>query len=216
MKTIKRILILTDSLGLPRELPELVSYNSTWIQRVKEKSNYELHEVSIGGATIDLLWKQFNYHRLFNPDLIIIQCGIVDCAPRALRKAEDLLINSNFLTRNLARFILPKMIGTLRRVRNISLTDSSTFSKYLKQFSLLSVPILFIEIVPATDNYENSLPGIRRNIGHFNKLINEVFRGNSISLSAFTELELMSDQHHLNDLGHKKLAELILERLMMI
>ncbi len=68
----KKILVITDSLGLPRKDPEECLYENTWPILLK-KNGFIIHQVSIGGATIDQLYRQVAYHKLFNPDIVIIQ-----------------------------------------------------------------------------------------------------------------------------------------------
>src|SRR5688500_17972440 len=94
----KKILIITDSLGLPRAVPEVCSYEQTW-PFLLNNAGYQIHQVSIGGATVSELYRQLEYHYLFLPDLVIVQSGIVDCAPRALGKFESLLLNKFIVTR---------------------------------------------------------------------------------------------------------------------
>jgi hypothetical protein len=208
-----RILILTDSLALPRDTPQKVSFDETWVQHLRKELNHEIHQLSIGGATIDVLWKQYPYHKLFNPDVLIIQCGIVDCAPRALSKMEDSIINSTRLTKKLGNFILPKIKIWLRQTRNITLTKATVFNSYLNKFSKLELPVYFIGIVPCTERYEKTNPGIKKNISLFNDLIKKNFPDRTISLASLNDFDVMSDQHHLNVCGHKKIASLVADAI---
>ncbi len=53
----KKILVITDSLGLPRKDPEECLFENTWPFLLK-KNGFIIHQVSIGGATIDQLYRQ--------------------------------------------------------------------------------------------------------------------------------------------------------------
>ena len=105
MKKLK-VLILTDSLGLPRTSPENLAYEDTWCYSLKDK--YDVLQISIGGGVIGEIYKQCQYYKGFKPDIVIIQMGIVDCAPRILGKTENLLLNSNPVTRKILSKILPR------------------------------------------------------------------------------------------------------------
>ncbi len=71
----KKMLIITDSLGLPRPKPEIVEYNDTWVKKIS--IYYDVWQYSSGGATISDLYSQIEYHKMFNPDIVLIQSGIL-------------------------------------------------------------------------------------------------------------------------------------------
>ena len=77
-----RILLITDSLGCPRE--EIAVYD-TWTDRILSKwSSGKIHFYTLckhGLAADDI---DINYVKEISPDLIIMQIGIVDACPRAL------------------------------------------------------------------------------------------------------------------------------------
>jgi lysophospholipase L1-like esterase len=205
-----RCLILSDSVALPREAPEIVAYEQTWVELVREQiPSLIVHQVSIGGATIDQLLRQFPYHRMFKPDFILIQCGIVDCSPRAITANEDILINSNRLTRNIARIVLPCVKTRLRKFRNIQHTRLKDFEICLNEFNKISAQVFAIEILEADANYETINPGITHNIRRYNESIRTIFRDRYISVAGIGPQHLMSDFHHLNFSGHQALANLV-------
>ena len=83
----KRVLVISDSLGLPRENPDgIIYYENSWPYLLKEK--FDVIHLGIGGASIDQLVSQAGYYRFANPDFVILQSGIVDCAPRTMTKKE--------------------------------------------------------------------------------------------------------------------------------
>lgn len=93
-----KLLIFTDSLGLPREKPEIVEYNQTWVNLLK--ANFEILVFSFGGGTVDQMYSQIAYLKMFNPDFVIVQSGIVDCAPRALKQYElEIIKRSRLLSK---------------------------------------------------------------------------------------------------------------------
>ncbi|MFV8346789.1 hypothetical protein [Flavobacterium sp. ZB4P13] len=204
-----RILFLTDSLGLPRDSPELVRFEECWIQIVKSNfPKFHFDQVSLGGATIDVLFNQYDYHKQFEADLIILQCGIVDCAPRAFKKFENALLNSNSLFRFISNKILnKKVINYLRKNRGIQKTSLTDFERYLSSFRDLNCKIITIEILPASIDYELQLPGIMRNIEIYNQKLKKYF--NTVELSNFEKGLVMSDFHHLNVVGNRELARVI-------
>ncbi|MEO8254200.1 MAG: hypothetical protein ABI554_07395, partial [Flavobacterium sp.] len=90
-----KILFLTDSLSLPRKYDGgEVIYEDTYICKLREKyPEILISDVAIGGAKITDLLVQCFYYKQFKPDLVFIQCGIVDCAPRSFSLLEKVIID---------------------------------------------------------------------------------------------------------------------------
>ena len=86
-----KILLLSDSIALPRVRPEKVTFEETYPNLLRQKG-FKIHQVSIGGATSTTLLSQLHYHIHFSPDIVILQVGIVDCAPRFANKYEIFII----------------------------------------------------------------------------------------------------------------------------
>lgn len=204
-----RILLFTDSLSLPRHQPEHCDHNSTWPELLR-KEGHEVCLSAIGGATIKTLFKQTFYFKNTNYfDVIIVQCGIVDCAPRFVKNWElKILQRLPLLGRPLLRLLNKNHI---RRIRKITYTRPKEFEHYLDSFvAEFSCPVWFVPILPARPAYEQELPGIQRNIEQFNQLIS---KNTSLSLDSFPPEGLMSDHHHLNELGHAFLKDLIIQKI---
>lgn len=208
-----KVLAITDSLGLPRAKPEFVAVEKTWINRLSN-----VHEVvyfSYGGGTIDQLFSQVEYLKLYNPDLVIVQAGIVDCAPRALTKTENILINNFRLTKYIfSKLVTEKELLFLRRSRKKTYTSLPRFEYYMNQlFRIFGEKLFWIGILPALPGYEKKVPGVLGNINNYNTLIERKLGNRFISTSHFTDLDIMTDFIHLTEKGNDRLANLILERI---
>lgn len=206
-----KVLIITDSLGLPRPLPEVVEYEETWVNMLSK--NYKVHQISYGGGTIGQLYSQIEYIKMFNPDLVIIQSGIVDCAPRAITKFESDFLNKFRITRFFLKIILkPKTINFLRKNRKCTYTNLFLFENYILKFKkLYGEKLYWIGIVPANEKYENLIPGITENVSKYNDVIKKQLQGNFISLADFTIQNIMSDHIHLSKQGHQLLFDKIIQ-----
>lgn len=199
----KKILIFSDSLALPRSTPEVCTYEETWPVLLKN-DGFNIHQLSIGGATIRELNSQMHYHFLFSPDVVIVQAGIVDCAPRALGKLELLLLNHFYITKKLLQFFLPKCYFFLRKKRNISYTTKEEYRKYINSFLKMfsGKKIYWIGILPSTEEYEKVVPGISKRIITFNGILKECLFDNYLSMDDIPKEGIMSDFMHLNAIGH--------------
>jgi hypothetical protein len=85
---------ITDSLG-PRHSPV---FDDTLPHMLRVK--FLVHQVSIGGATATYFFNQLAYYKMFAPDIIAIQAGIVDCAPRVFKQF------ANYRSESLLTFVL--------------------------------------------------------------------------------------------------------------
>lgn len=209
----KRILILSDSLALPRNKPEVCLHHQTWPELLKAKG-FCVHQVSIGGATSSDLLTQLNYHISFEPNLAVLQVGIVDCAPRFMTKNELAFFkNFGIVGKAIIAFSNKNIV---RRIRNTTYTSPKKFEENISSIikKLEPIPVLILGIVPAFDEYEKKLPGINKRIVQFNTVLQKF--NHYISLQDFDKEGIMSDHHHLNPLGHRIIFDKIINRISIL
>jgi lysophospholipase L1-like esterase len=206
----KKVLILGDSLTLPRHKPEPCAYDDTW--PVLLKKNFLVHHVALGGGTIKEIARQLPYHIAYEPDVVIIQSGIVDCAPRALGKLELEVMQQTWFTR---KFILPffKSNNTrLRRIRNKVYSTPSEYASHLGEIkrTLPGALVYALTILPTNQDYEAKVPGIGKRVVQYNSILQKQFGANLISLNDIGAQNIMSDHIHLNRGGHHYVYERII------
>jgi lysophospholipase L1-like esterase len=209
-----KILILTDSLGLPRNKPEFCSFEDTWpvLLRSNERN---IHQVSIGAATSLVLLKQITYQKAFNPDLVILQVGIVDCAPRFMSIKELNLTGALGVFGRGIRFLFNRK--WIKSLRNISYINEADFkNNILKIQNDFDCPILTLGILPAGSEYENILPGVTNKIKLYNAILEQNFENFLNSNEILACNGIMTDYHHLSKRGHhflfKRIEEFIQNR----
>lgn len=209
----RRILIITDSLGFPRKEPEFVSYCDTYVALLKERfPHFDFIHHGRGGSTIDELFEMaWYYQNTLSPDIVFIQSGIVDCAPRAMTLNESRLISLLPLIRRPVSYVVRKMSRVLRSVRKITYTSPESFYQYTMRFNDIFNNVYWIGILPASKEYEAKLNGVKANIWKFNQILNQ---SKFISTEHFGVSDVMSDFHHLSVAGHKKLFNLITELII--
>jgi len=204
-----RILIFTDSLSLPRSTPEVCHHSDTWPERLR-KLGHEVCLSAIGGATINTLFKQtFYFGNTGYFDLVIIQSGIVDCAPRFARQWEVKLLQA---TPVFGKLMLSALnTNFIRGLRNITYTNPNAFKQFINKFDAsYACPVWYIPILPASPAYEQRLPGVTKNITQFNQLLPAA---RMIEISKLTSNDLMSDFHHLNSTGHEVITNAIIQKI---
>lgn len=199
-----RILVFTDSLGLPRDTPENVLYEQTWPSLLREK-DFEVIQISVGGGTIFDLYKQAAYYMVCKPEFVILQVGIVDCAPRMLTFNENLFYNNFKISRKILSIITPRWGDYLRKLRNIYYVKPVMFIKYLHLFLdfFPNSKVFSIGILPVCTKYEDKIPGITKRVVDYNKLLSEMFGTYYIDMGDIPFSYIMSDFHHLNEKGHR-------------
>jgi len=209
----KKLLVLGDSLTLPRNTPEACAYEQTW--PVLLKQFYEVHQVSIGGGTVRDIYRQIEYHIAFKPDYVILQSGIVDCAPRALSAFELEVLNKIWLTRKLVLPFVKQNTHFLRKWRNKKYSNPNVYRDFLvkikKRFS--EADVYALGILPGNIEYERTVPGINDSISLYNRLLRDTFAERFISLDNIDANGVMSDHIHLNKLGHEFVFHSVKARL---
>jgi hypothetical protein len=203
-----QILFITDSLAYPRHEPERVLYDETYIALLKNAfPECDFIHHGRGGATLLELYKHSAYyHQTISPDLVFIQSGIVDCAPRALKVVEQQIISRLPLVGGVLTALVKRFSGVLRRTRRMTYTTPAAFAQLVQQFEALFPKVFWIGILSATDEYENKLEGIGRNVGLYNDILRE---RRFVPTLEFDATMIMSDHHHLNCAGHRKMFEVL-------
>lgn len=210
----KRILIISDSLALPRSNPEETLYEETYPYLLKK--DYEVMQLSYGGGTIGEIVHQAHYYITYKPDCIILQSGIVDCAYRAF----PLIIDKGALyskvidlyRRCVAKILSPRFLRKVLRIRYTKPKDfEASLCKLGEDFP--NVRLVAIGIVPASTDYEKIVPGIGRSIVQYNSIIKSVVKSGFIDLSELPEYCIMSDHHHINKQGHQYIYNQLLDIL---
>ena len=200
----KIALILTDSVALPREDAE-TTWQDTYIYKLRKKfTNYHFINVSIGGASIKDLRNQVNYYKILSPELVVLQCGIVDASPRAFGRIEIQLIKKA----HIYRFTKP-CVRVLRKYRGHHYANLKEFSINLKELQMELKPKKFISlgILPASDEYEKKMPGISLSIQKYNEILRQNFTflcTNNIPKEGITK-----DHHHINKIGQQFIFNLL-------
>jgi lysophospholipase L1-like esterase len=206
----KTVLMLTDSLGLPRVKPERVADDECWVYRLQDTFSHVLKFRAIctpGMDTRQLLVASRDYHQAIKPDLVILQVGIVDCYPRALKRDEVSIIKR--LPKTLS-MILHKQIKRhysylikRRRIQYIGVAEFKSNLQALRDM-FPSAQFRIVPIAPPCSDYKARNPLIESAIASYNEILIELF-GTEVLSDCYAEggdRLFMSDNHHLNTVGH--------------
>ena len=127
----KKILFITDSLGLPRTFPEKILAENTYPNITTKffhdnyHKQYMFFQYRRAGLTTAFINYEINEGSLisYKPDIIVLQVEIVDCYPRALTKIERAIISRIPIFNNIMKKIIKRYYKKIVHYRNISYVD---------------------------------------------------------------------------------------------
>jgi len=233
-----KVRLYADSLGLPRI--GKVTVNERYIElllRYWEEHHAEgvscLDRARCNYTIVDLYswFSEDNKYFGKEGDVMILQEGVVDCAPRPLpRKIRTVISKSPRLLRRIIVKFIHKNRATLQNYGfKFTLTKPDDF--YLHYFNWLNEikevfnRIYIINIAPTNENIEKHSPGFTENVSKYNKLIAKAIANvnsdkiklidiHSLILNSehsLDDLILPEDGHHITALGHSLYANKIIE-----
>lgn len=218
----KRVIFVTDSLGAPRNEDITINIDNTWcnIVSVRFKDYIEpFYHLNNGFDSQTLIKKKAHELILYKPDLIILQVGIVDCAPRVLKKNELRVINHLGVISKLMHRFIKNRYSRLSLLRNISYVDKEEFEANLRDFVKILSPakVIAVAIAKPSNTYVEKSPLISERYLDYNNILSNIFEKNYIDpyIDLNEELEeiYINDGYHLNKKGHKLVARKVIEHL---
>lgn len=221
----KKIIIIGDSLALPNHK---VTYEDTWVKKLKNKfQNYDFIYYLKRGITTNVLTTlgvgkdgtkdkyPFGSDCLeyYNPNLVIVQLGIVDCAPRLFNPSS---LESKIIRRlpALIRKIYINLIKKIRRPKSsLSYVSSKKFtfniSNYLERCKKNAVDKIILIGIPLPDSRMiESNRDIVKNVKKYNSILEDIAKTyNNVSIiypldTTSYDFEITYDGYHPNEKGH--------------
>jgi hypothetical protein len=229
-----------DSLSMPRQ-SEGVKYFQTypelllaaWKHQVPE-SEIALYNRSYSDANAVRLLETYRSDAFYfgrpGGDIAILQCGIVDCAPRPIPPKVRSIVSrlpasirdrfASFIHNNRAAMLRSGLIWRVTPPRLFLKTLTATLNLAAPDFSRVYV----INIAPTTPATEARSPGLSESIRNYNSLIEEVVHAvaarnihiidvHKLISSEPSHIEsLISpvDGHHISAIAHRLYADAIL------
>jgi lysophospholipase L1-like esterase len=216
MKKRERILIITDSVSMPRLE---VKYEETWIYFLKKKFKgldiidrpargaTSMRLIQEGGGGIDLL-------ELYLPGIIILQFGLAECAPRLFKKNG---FEKEFINKYLPSRLRKSYIKRIKRTRgrNPQFTDvpleqfKYNIYNFAERCKAHNIRLAIIKILRPTELFLKKSPYIKQNIDRYNSVYEQAsmdFDNVSIIDPIDMKLDINSlclDELHINSRGHK-------------
>lgn len=227
------IVILSDSLSLPRvDSDETILLRESYPYLLEKKIGNDMKIINRGirFATTDLLQNfQYLFDNLliYSPKTVIIQMGIVDCAPRLFSPLFRSLINRipNKIIRD--SFILPfkRSRRFFTKHFQIKIVDKDRFEKnlelFLSKMEEFNINVVIVNIPKTSlENNEKSF-NFNKSITEYNEKINNlmsIYKFNLIDIYDHSKIEdiLLEDGIHYNKKGCEAVASMLYESVRKV
>lgn len=223
----KQILFVTDSLGLPRLKPEPVLASQAWPYLLAAELSREGNEKflfcyhCLHGLTTDGVVDHItDVLGAYNPAMVIIQVGIVDCYPRSLKKSETAVLRRVPGVNKVTHWFVKRYYKKIVALRNITYVDISKFEDNCRRIrdSFKNSEIVVIPIAPPNEAFSAKNPRITDNVSAYNAVLERIY-GQAYLADLFeggppkSDL-FISDNYHLSSIGNKCIVDKLLARYL--
>ncbi|WP_461951192.1 hypothetical protein [Pseudomonas sp. LB3P81] len=192
--------------------PELVSDNDCWVYKVVDHfcGRFYLRAASVPGLDSNQLVSIANdYYRAVKPDIVVVQVGIVDCYPRAIKKGElSILLRLPSFISAPVHWAVKKFYTQLISYRKIQYVPLSQFQENMKRLkdAFADSVFLIVPIAPPSMVYVKKNPFVAESIGQYNEALSTIFDNDYMDdcyQEGDSERIFLSDNHHLNAVGNQ-------------
>lgn len=217
-----KILCVGDSTSLPGHTN---SYEDTWFFKLKHNFT-DCDFISVfrrsittdilvtegGGDIVDKFPMGADCLEFYNPHIVILQLGIVDCAPRLLNKVDKLILR--FLPYRLKDMYIKNLKKIKKRKSSNTIVTAEKFlfniKSYIERCLLREVKTLILIAIPFPDDRMiNKNPQIVTNINIYNKILydfserhNFIKVINPLDSRRYNE-NIFEDGYHPNPFGNE-------------
>lgn len=225
-------MIIGDSLAMPR--PD-VCYEDTWVYKlIKALPELEFIDKTMRASTSERLVTEgggdnnnpygADLLEHYMPDIVVMQIGIVDCAPRYIKKGslENIILNR----------IMPRSMRTVymdlikkNRVRDPQKAYvprhrfRSNLSNYFQRADNHNVKVIAIMIAPVTSAFIDKSPFANQSIKNYNNIYHDLSRdfGNVDLVYPFDDVinleDVTIDGYHINLEGHDIIFRILMKQI---
>lgn len=226
-----RVLCVGDSLGLPREG---CRYENTWIYMLKQANPQDDYINSfIRLLTSKDLQKgkgiKGDFSNYYNPDVVILQLGVCDCAPRYYNsKSTVWKIIEKTGVMLLSEKLYWKLIKILRkRSANSQFVSIDKFTKYINNYIECLVNdikvkgIVIIQIATPSKRIQEASPEFLEQIEKYNLVYNQISSRYPNVVTVISPLKTGDDQlyvdgYHTNKNGSEAVFSDVNKQLELI
>lgn len=216
---VARVLVVGDSVSMPSSG---VDYEDTWLfQLVDHYPQVEFINRTEGGSTTKRLDDKFSLES-YDPDAVLTQLGIVDCAPRITNRFDRRFV-LDVLPKKMENAYM-KIVKKFRTRRpDRARVNPDEFRENIADFyhraNSMDVTVLCIAIAPAYPELIDKSPYIADSIARYNAIYRECVANypDVEIVDPFSDVQetaaLYKTGVHLNEWGHEVVFESLVDRL---
>lgn len=226
------LLIHGDSLALPRDG---VQYHETWPSRLRTKLDEwtVINRARDGKTTKELIsdeeWENRRQLDLYTPRVVVLQLGIVDCAPRKVRKIERQLVEEleSQLLRRISYFLATNFRSRSMKRAYVSPDEyRANLSAFVERaMENGSENVLFVKILSPSEKYSDQNKHSAASITQYNEILSEVADEYPIvdvlrplcddgeEERQIVDEYTLDDGYHLNPVGNERLGQRVIEHV---
>ena len=208
-----KVLCIGDSLSLPRDG---LHYKHTWFSRLKEKYKWiDFSCVFERGLTTNKITRKLRktINENIGPDVVVLQVGICDCAPRYVNKENLFWKIFFFLCGKWGGYNFVKFLFRKRRA-NVVYVKLKDFKRNIFNFvSLLNrtgkiQTLIIVKIGTPSLNISSRSPNLLENVHKYNTVFEEVAcaypnKVHIINPLCYDDEKFYVDGYHPNQYGHE-------------
>lgn len=211
-QSINRILVFTDSLGMPRRGTPV---ESTWTDRLLShwKNKSLIYFKNGRGYTSNNLLYELDEITFLKPNITILQLGICDCTRRGVPpKIEKWIRMIPYLRRFLLKYIKENNFKFTKifDYRYISMDQfKENIQTSINRITEIKSSMLIIAIAPPGDHMIENVFNIEEDVKTFNAVLSELANcNNNVTFinpyegKVAKEIVVDYDGHHLSENGH--------------
>jgi acyl-CoA thioesterase I len=228
----RRIVIIASSMAMPRPG---VTYESTWVYKlIHALPECEFIDKTRRASTTDRLISEgggdFGCPRgadlleFYMPDIVVMQIGITDFAPRYFKKGSlEKIIVSKLLPKSLAnryvQYVKRQRVRDPQKAYVSPHKFRANCRDYLQRAKRAGAEVFIILIAPVTNLFVEKSPHINQNITIYNRIYKNMAREfqNVVLIQPFgMEVnleEIATDEFHVNTRGHEVIFQKVRDRL---
>lgn len=221
-----KVLCIGDSLGLPRKG---CNYEDTWVSLLRKRyPNHTFIDHFSGDRLISNAAQNYEiYYKYYNPDIVIFQQGICDCAPRYIddKKLSTRIIRKVFYALRLQSFFW-RLVKLHKRSPDCVHTRPEKFLEVFKTLidKILSEGgrVIIIKIGHGAEPVISASPFFNNNVDRYNALIDQIADNNDriyvVDPLLDVREELFVDGYHCGPLGMEKVYDTlcsVLDKLIL-
>lgn len=206
-----RILCIGDSLGLAREE---VRYEDTWFYKLQQEfSDHEFIGQFERGLLISKAYNNYDcYYAFYSADVVIIQTGICDCAPRYIveERLKIKLVKAIFEKLGMINLFWKIVKSGGRKPTCVDTPINVFYDKFEKLVSRFiengTRRIILVKIGHATNSILERNPFFNQNVDLYNKEIDKIADLDSKKITVLNPLDIVDDTlfvdgYHCNSQG---------------